>query len=184
MLDTLLFSVIVILAVVVIRTNNNLLLIMYFSLFSFASAAAYFVMHAPDIALAEVAIGSAFIPLVYLITIGKQKVFTVVFFDGEVGEHGSLDFETIRRFYIVLDKFCIDYGLSLNLINRPTRYNTTVHGVFRPGNIDLICVFSPETECIEVRGNASNMMLNNLEVRLHEDGHILWKRVTDNEAEI
>lgn len=183
MLSTTIFIIILILAIAVVATNNNLFLIMYFSVFSFAAAAAYFIMKAPDIALAEVAIGCAFVPLIYLITIGKQKVFTVVFFDGDVGEHGSLDFETIRRFYIVLDKFCIDYGLDLNLINRPTRYSTTVHGIFRPGNIDLICIFHPEVDCIEVRGNASNIMLANLEQRLHEDGHIQWKRVIDDEGE-
>lgn len=179
MISTSLLVVILTLAIIIIKTKNNLMLIMYFSIFSFASAAAYFVMKAPDIALAEVAIGSAFVPLIYLIAIGKQKAFTVVFFDGEVGEHGSLEFETIRRFYIVLDKFCLDYGLNLNLINRPTKYNTTVHGVFRPGNIDLICIFHPEKDCIEVRGNASNIMLSNLEQRLNADGHIQWKRVID-----
>ncbi len=184
MIDTLIFIIIVIFAIVIIKTENNLLLIMYFSIFSFASAAAYFVMRAPDIALAEVAIGCAFVPLIYLITIGKQKVFTVVFFDGDIGEHGSLDFETIRRFYIILDKFCLDYDLNLNLINRPTRFSTTVHGVFRPGNIDLICIFFPEKDCIEVRGNASNMMISHLEQRLNADGQIQWKRVRDNETEI
>lgn len=184
MLDIVLFGFILVLAIAIILTENNLYLIMYFSVFSFAAAAAYYVMRAPDIALAEVAIGCAFVPLIYLITIGKQKVFTVVFFDGDVGEHGSLEYETIMRFYIVLDKFCMDYGLDLNLINRPTKYSTTVHGAFRPGNTDLICIFHPEADCIEVRGNASNIMISNLEQRLHEDGHIQWKRVMDNEGEL
>ncbi len=184
MLSTILIALIFIFAVAVVTTENNLLIIMYFSIFSFGAAAAYFVMKAPDIALAEVAIGCAFVPLIYLITIAKQKVFTVVFFDGDIGEHGSLNFETIKRFYIVLDKFCVDYGLNLNLINRPTRYSTTVHGAFRPGNIDLICIFHPERDYIEVMGNASNIMLTNLEQRLHEDGHIKWKRVKDNEGNL
>ena len=183
MLSTILFIFVLVMAIAVIITKNNLYLIMYFSVFSFAAAASYFVMKAPDIALAEVAIGCAFVPLIYLITIGKQKIFTVVFFDGDIGEHGSLNYETIRRFYIVLDHFCLDYGLDLNLINRPTKYSTSVHGIFRPGNIDLICIFQPEADCIEVQGNASNIMLTHLEQRLHEDGHIQWKRVRDNEEE-
>ncbi len=54
---------------------------------------------------------------------------------------------------------------------------------FRPGNIDLICIFHPEKDCIEVQGNASNIMISNLEQRLHEDGHIQWRRVRDNEEE-
>lgn len=183
MLSTVLFIFVLIMAIAVILTNNNLRLIMYFSVFSFGSAASYFVLKAPDIALAEVAIGCAFVPLIYLITIGKQKIFTVVFFDGDIGEHGSLDYDTIRHFYIVLDKFCLDYGLNLNLINRPTRFSSTVHGVFRPGNIDLICIFHPDKDCIEVRGNASNIMLFNLEQRLHENGQIQWRRVIDSEGE-
>jgi len=184
MLETMIFIIILILAVAVVMTKNNLYLIMYFSVFSFSAAAAYFILKAPDIALAEVAIGCAFVPLIFLITVGKQKVFTVIFFDGAVGDHGSLDFNTIRRFYIVLDRFCLDYGLDLNLINRPTKYNTTVHGVFRPGNTDLICVFHPEQDYIEVMGNASNIMLEHLEQRLHEDGQIEWERVKDHEGEL
>jgi len=184
MLETMIFVIILVLAIAMVMTNNNLNLIMYFSVFSFSSAAVYFILKAPDIALAEVAIGCAFVPLIYLITIGKQKVFTVIFFDGALGDHGSLDFETIKRFYIILDKFCLDYGLDLNLINRPTKYNTTVHGAFRPGNTDLICIFHPERDLIEVRGNASNIMLENLEQRMHEDGHIEWERVRDHEGEL
>ncbi len=98
MLSTVLFIFVLIMAIAVILTNNNLRLIMYFSVFSFGAAASYFVLKAPDIALAEVAIGCAFVPLIYLITIGKQKIFTVVFFDGDIGEHGSLDYDTIRHF--------------------------------------------------------------------------------------
>ena len=81
MINYLLVILFLILSIIIVFEKNNLKVIIYFSLFSFVASSIYFVNMAFDIALAEIAIGCAFIPLIYIITISKQKLFTVFFYN-------------------------------------------------------------------------------------------------------
>lgn len=179
----LLLLLLVCLSIILLVVKNNLHLVMFFSVFSFTAAAVYFFSQAPDIALAEVAVGSAFIPLVYLIAIGKQKKFNVLLdFVGAKGQ--IIEPESIRSFTEVLEQFCLDYSLELNLVHYEGEEGPNVQRIFRVGNVDLICHYHLAEDSIEMKGNASNIMLNSLEQRLQEDGRIVWKRVKDHETAI
>ena len=61
------------LSIFIIRSKNNLKAIIFFSTFSLVTASFYYFLKAPDLALAEAAIGSAIIPLIYIIAISKQR---------------------------------------------------------------------------------------------------------------
>ncbi|MBP2027899.1 multicomponent Na+:H+ antiporter subunit B [Acetoanaerobium pronyense] len=56
----------------IIFNDNNLYLILCSSIFSLICAILYYIYNAPDVALAEAAIGSAIIPVIYIIAISKH----------------------------------------------------------------------------------------------------------------
>lgn len=63
----------IIILVAIILSNENLKIIIYSSVFSLICAILYFLYSAPDVALAEAAIGSAIVPLIYIISISKHS---------------------------------------------------------------------------------------------------------------
>ncbi len=180
----LLLSMLLILSIVLLLVKNNLHLVMFFSVFSFLAAAVYYFSQAPDIALAEVAVGSAFIPLVYLIAISKQKKFTVLLdFVGSM-EGAVIEPQTIRFLMDIMEEFCNVYGLELNVVHHLGEDPPNIQRVFRVGNVDLICHYHIKDNELEIRGNTSNVLLNSLEEKLVQDGRVVWKRVKDHETAI
>ena len=168
-------------SIAIVFEKNNLKVIIFFSLFSFIAASIYFVNMAFDIALAEIAVGCALIPFIYVITISKQKKFTVYFYN-ETFYHETIDTGYIvEEFEKLMEEFCNIYELKLNLVTRVEKYNPTIHGIFRAGNIDLIVTFNLEDKFLNVIGNRSNMMISKLERIIKNKGLIKLIRVDDNE---
>jgi len=181
LITNLLLILFLIFSIVTVFEKNNLKVIIYFSLFSFVAASIYFVNMAFDIALAEIAVGCAFIPFIYVITISKQKSFTVYFYN-ETFYHETLDTGYIvEEFENLMEEFCSIYELKLNLVTRVEKYNPTIHEIFRKGNIDLIVTFNLEDKFLNVMGNRSNIMISKLERLIKNKGLIKLIRVDYDE---
>lgn len=170
-LTVLLCLLLLILVGLMIREENNTTLIILFFLFSFVSASIYLISSAPDIALAEIAIGCAFIPLVYIITIMRQNTFTVAFYDGDETQ-SYCDPEVLIRFMALLEEFCDLYELKPRLITHPIRYKPAMEGIFRPGNIDILADYDETTGILNLTGNGRNLMIPQLEKILGRDERI------------
>lgn len=141
--------------------NDNYHLILYASLFSFAAACLYFVNAAPDLALAEIAIGCAFIPLIFTIAIMRQNTFTVVFFSQE-GADAYCDPDILIEFMSIAEVFCAKHQLKLKLVTHPSSYEPSVKGIFRLGNTDLIANYFEQTGILTVWGNMRNQLIPEL----------------------
>lgn len=170
-LTVLLCLLLLILAVLMIREENNTTLIILFFLFSFDAACIYLISSAPDIALAEIAIGCAFIPLVYIITIMRQNTFTVAFYAGDETQ-SYCDPEVLIRFMALLEEFCDLYELKPRLITHPIRFKPAMEGVFRPGNIDILADYDETAGILNLLGNGRNVMIPQLEKIMGRDKQI------------
>lgn len=181
MIQIIILLIMIMTVIIMIREKNNLNLIIYYSVFSFLSASLYFLSKAPDIALAEVAVGCAFVPLIYMIAISKQHKFNVLLYDGEESLTNLEYREYYDELYYFLSDFCSAYNLELNIITKKMKYYPTVHGVFRPGNVDIIAAFNPDEEVLWIIGNKSNLMYGKLEKLSHDYENIMLVRVKDDE---
>ncbi len=138
--------------IAIIREKNNFKMIIFFSGFSLVAASLYFYNNAPDVALAEIAVGSAFIPLIFLITISKQRTFTVMN-------------NTKKKFsyYELLDKFCKEENLELKIVESQSVVNDeakSIHGVFRRHDLDLIIDYNKKKKKFILTGKKSNLLIN------------------------
>lgn len=173
-LTILLCLLLLILTLLMIREEDHTTLIILFFLFSFVSACLYLISSAPDIALAEIAVGCAFIPLVYIITIMRQNTFTVAFFEEE-GMQSYCDPEVLVRFMALLEEFCGLYELKPRLITHPISFKPAMEGVFRPGNIDILADYDEATGILNLMGNGRNVMIPQLESILGRDERIRFR---------
>lgn len=151
-----------IIAIALHFVHNNYLLILYASLFSFGAACMYFINAAPDLALAEIAIGCAFIPLIFTIAIMRQNTFTVVFFSQEGGQ-AYCDPEILIEFMATAEVFCSKHQLKLKLVTHPSSYEPTVKGIFRLGNTDLIANYVEDLGHLNIWGNMRNRLIPELQ---------------------
>lgn len=163
-------------AVALIFVKNNYLLILYASLFSFAAACLYFVNAAPDLALAEIAIGCAFTPLIFTIAIMRQNAFTVVFFSEE-GEQAYCDPDILVEFMAIAEIFCAAHQLKLKFITHPSSYEPTVKGIFRLGNTDLVAHYFEEPGSLTVWGNTGNRLIPELAAAFENHAHIRFEKM-------
>ncbi|MCT4634407.1 MAG: DUF4040 domain-containing protein [Firmicutes bacterium] len=162
-MNRLLIILLIFYIVAIYNTKDNLNTIIIFSIFSFTSASLYFLNSAPDIALAEIAIGCAFVPLIYTIAIFKRKVLTVVFYNELLDGTRSGTYMQVLDFYKLLDEFCDFYDFKLKLVTHPKGYNPTVHGIFRVGNVDILASIKNEDRKIKIWLNSKNIMYMRME---------------------
>jgi len=124
----------IILTIFILKEDHYLRMVIYYATFSLIAAVLYYLFHAPDVALAELAIGCAFIPLIFIIGISKQREFVVIYhpkdevFINGFGKKCKYEFD-------MLTLFCLENKLSLKVIEGS---EITVEGIFRPHNVDLI----------------------------------------------
>ena len=162
-------------ALMTLITENNFRLILYFAAFSLTAAGLYMLLKAPDIALAEIAVGCAFVPLIYTIAVMKQTTLNVVLKPAAVcleGADGSDGFhippERLDAFMEELGRFCDLYGLEAKLVGGREGRATTVAGIFRPSSPDLILDYDPAREILRVEGNEHNCLIESLERWLNQ----------------
>lgn len=173
-LTVLLCLLLMLLVVLMVREEDSTTLIILFFLFSFDAACIYLISSAPDIALAEIAIGCAFIPLVFIITIMRQNTFTVAFYAGEETQ-SYCDPEVLVAFMAQLEEFCDLYELKPRLVTHPIRFKPAMEGIFRPGNIDILADYDETTGILNLMGNGRNLMIPQLEKILGGNVRIRFK---------
>jgi len=145
----------IIITLAMVINKSNMVIAIMFSLSSLFIAILFFFNSAPDVALAEIAVGSAIMPLILIISISKQREYVVIthieddfFFDKE-GEG-----------YQILEKFTDTYNLKLNIQNREI---SNISGIFRERNVDLIIDRSEDGDIYYLKGKKSSLMVNRLE---------------------
>lgn len=94
MFEQFLFIVILIVALFVVLSDNLRHSIIYLSVFSLAMALAYLYFNAPDVALAEAAIGVGLSTIMYLVALKKIKIYDICY----VNEEGTFNDEYIFEF--------------------------------------------------------------------------------------
>ncbi len=161
--------------IAIIREKNNFKMIIFFSGFSLIAASLYFYNNAPDVALAEIAVGSAFIPLIFLITISKQRTFTVM-----------SNTEKEFMYFDLLDKFCKDENLELKVIKSIEIVDDdskSIHGVFRRHDLDLIIDYNKKKKKFILTGKKSNLLINRFGELVKSTHHIRLIKIEDEETE-
>lgn len=177
----LLSSALLITALMTLITENNFRLILYFVAFSLTASGLYMLLKAPDIALAEIAVGCAFIPLIYTIAVMKQNTLNVVVKAAEAN-CGPMDPERLNAFMAEIGRFCELYELEPRLIGGLEGRTTTVSGIFRPSSPDLLIGYDCTRDIIRVEGNEHNVLIESLERWLEQIPGIEFVEVAEDES--
>ena len=148
-----------------IKEDDYLSIIIAFAIFSLFSSVIYFLDFAPDVAIAEIAISSAIIPLIFIVAVSKQREYIVV---GDVFSEGELS----NKEYIVniLEEFTNQYGLKLHIISNSE--DLEIGGVFRTANVDLYVKTLEIGDKYFFIGKESNIVMINMEKQLAANDNI------------
>ena len=172
--------ILIIISVFIVSSKNNLKIILSFSVFSLICAGLYFFLSAPDLALAEAAIGSAIIPFIFLIAISKQRKFLVIRHIDKDDEFLINDGERIGKGYKLLDEFTKHYNLEL-VIN-DSKYDE-LHGIFRIRDVDLVVEKNKKTGKYLLKGKETSILMNKLEQMTKGDKKIKIIKVKEEEMD-
>ncbi len=154
----------IILAIAIVVHRNNGTIIILITSFSLVTACLYIMNKAPDVAIAEVAIGSAIIPLIYVISISRQREFIVL--DKALDDFIISDNQFTGVGYILLKRFTDLYHLELNITNDPglCKLGTGRDQLLcEQTNVDLIVTKDEETNKYILKGKKSSILLQKLE---------------------
>jgi len=164
----------IIITIVIVANKDNIKIVIFFSFSSLITALLYFLNKAPDVALAEVAIGSAIMPLILIISISKQREFVVI-------SHIDDDFLTSQECigYKLLEDFAKYYNLKLRIY---TSDINNLRGIFRENNVDLIVEKSKKSNKYLFKGKKSSILMNKLEQMAKNESIIKIIKVGENET--
>lgn len=157
----------IIMAIYVVNTDEHLEMIIAFSIYSLFVSAIYFFNFAPDVAIAEIAIGSAIVPIMLLVSISKQRSFIVT------GDVLNEDFTEDGRCKNLLEEFCDLYGLDLKIIEDLEEDKMVLSGVFRVVNIDLHVKARQGLGGYFFIGKESSILMNRLEAMTRENNEVM-----------
>jgi len=152
------------------KTGTIVILIASFSL---VTASLYVLNNAPDVAIAEVAIGSAIIPLIYVISVSRQREFIVL--DKAMDDFIITDEQFTGIGYILLKRFADFYHLELNITNDPMlgrQDEARDQRLIEDTNVDLIVTKDKETGDYILKGKASSLLMNKLEQMTKDYEHV------------
>lgn len=124
-----LLSFLLIIILAIIFSQSNVRAIIMLSVFSMISAMAYYLYQAPDVAMAELAIGAAIVPLIYVISIARQKKYIVI--DNTM----DLFLDPGMTGYMLLADFCNQQNLDLVILKEAPDKNNFL---LSSRDIDLI----------------------------------------------
>ncbi|MCK5762663.1 MAG: DUF4040 domain-containing protein [Clostridiales bacterium] len=103
--------------------------VLYLTMASLIAAVLYTIFNAPDIALAEIAVGCALIPFVYIIAITKQKDLFIL---------DEIEDELSARLIEDIRVLCKNEKLKIRLISEKNIHDFELKDVFRKLNVDII----------------------------------------------
>ncbi|MCG8482493.1 MAG: DUF4040 domain-containing protein [Clostridia bacterium] len=167
----------IIIAFIIIKTKDNLRIIIFFAVFSLITASLYFFNYAPDVALAEIAIGSAIIPLIFIISISKQKDFIVInHTEDDLLNNG---FAEAGKVYQLLNDFAKHYDLKLKIHNNKLG---SIVGIFKSRNVDLIVEKSTDARKYILKGKESSILMHKLEQLATQEPLIEIVKINEGET--
>ncbi|MBS4536490.1 DUF4040 domain-containing protein [Clostridium sp. D2Q-14] len=159
-MNTIIFlqTLLIIVALTVTFLKDNFRMVIFFSVFSLICSSLYFFYMAPDLALAEVTIGSAIVPLIFIIAISKQRGFVII--NDLEKDDDFLSKESEKGIgYKLLSEFAELYKLNL-VIEDYEDEDDTIFGVFRVRNVDLFVSKKHGKYLLE--GKSTNIIMNKL----------------------
>lgn len=124
----------IILVIIILKESHYLRMIIFYAAFSLLAALLYYLYNSPDVAMAELAIGCAFIPLIFIIAISKQREFVIIYNLNDGCFHDEFR-ENCKTEYELLVLFCLENKLTLKIHESS---GLSLEGVFRPQNADVI----------------------------------------------
>lgn len=145
-------------SITIIFHRNQFTIIILMSVFSLIVATLYMLNQAPDVAIAEVAINAAIIPLIYVIAISRQRELIVL----DTLHHGqTISIDTMQgEIYDFLRQFAKKHRLKINLCCDLTIHEKTL---FDDMNIDLIIYQNEDNPSHYIlKGKSSSVLLNSL----------------------
>ncbi len=163
----------IIMAISIVVHKNNGTIIILITTFSLITASLYVINKAPDVAIAEVAIGSAIIPLIYVISISRQREFIVL--DKAMDDFIIADNAFTGVGYVLLKRFTDFYHLELNICN-DVRLCSLGAGrdqlLCEQTNVDLIVTKDDERNVYILKGKASSVLTYKLEAMARDYDNI------------
>ena len=147
----------IVVALFIVFHDQNFTIIIFIAVFGLIAATLYTMNQAPDVAIAEVAIGSAIIPLIYVISISRQREFIVL----DKSRHGFIDpdEELEGVVYEILTEFVETYDLRLNVC---CDIEGKEEDLTNQLNVDLIISFDKELNKFTLKGKASSVLMSKL----------------------
>jgi putative multicomponent Na+:H+ antiporter subunit B len=143
-------------AITVIFHKQNFTIIIYISAFGLIAAVLYALNQAPDVAIAEVAIGSAIIPLIYVISIARQREYIVL---DRVDHDLSELTEKNEKIYELLNAFVDAHNLKLNVCSNISGDEYTLTDEL---NVDLILSYDNDKNIFLIKGKKSSILVSKL----------------------
>lgn len=174
MIKGVLLVLLLLVTIAVVYEKRNKVTIVYFSVFSAIAASLYFYSQAPDVALAEIAVGSAFIPLIFLIAISKQRTFTVM----QTMDEPFAYEQAIRA-------FCEKENLKLNMVQSKDIEDEdakSIYGAFRKQDIDVILEYEIKGDYYKMTCKQSNVIMDRFQNALSSIHQIRMVRTVDEET--
>lgn len=170
----------ILISVFIVISKDNLKIVIFFSTFSLVSASLYYFLRSPDLALAEVAIGSAIIPFIFIISISKQRQFLVISHINDEVHFLVNEKVGIGKVSEILNDFTKHYNLKL-VINH-SKYDQ-LHGIFRSRNVDLVIEKCPHSSKYLFKGKKSSILMNKLEQMTKHDNEIVIVKIEEGEMD-
>jgi uncharacterized MnhB-related membrane protein len=157
----------IIIAISIVLHERNFTIIILISAFSLVAATLYTINKAPDVAIAEVAIGSAIIPLIYVISISRQREFIVL----DKIHHGFIapDEKLEGEIYDILEEFVRIHDLRLNIC---CDIEGDEYELSHELNVDLIVTTDVKTGNFIIKGKKSNVLVAKLNSMVKKHKHI------------
>jgi len=153
---TILQVLLIIIAISIVFHKENFTIIILISSFGLVAATLYALNQAPDVAIAEVAIGSAIIPLIYVISISRQREFIIL----DRVDHDRFDLDEMNiEVYEILQKFVDTYDLRMNVCSD---IKGSDEELTQELNVDLIIIYNDEAKCFELKGKSSSVLMTRL----------------------
>lgn len=174
-------GILIVLSIAIVLHKNNGTIIILIASFSLVTASLYIINKAPDVAIAEIAIGSAIIPLIYVISISRQREFIVL--DKAMDDFIIAGDELSGIGYVILHRLTDFYHLELNITNDSGLCklgDEMDRMVCEQTNVDVIVVKDEVTGEYVFKGKKSSVLMRRLEriakpfsnirIELFEDG--------------
>lgn len=158
-IENILVIIAIFLSIIIIKEKNNLNIIIYTSVLSLISVCLYYMYKAPDLALAEIAIGSAIVPLIFIISIAKQNEFIVIsylkddFLINDKEKENGLGYE-------ILEEFCRHYELKLKVYHMK---DVGISDTFKRRGADLIVEKDLKKNIYLFKGKESSILMSKLQ---------------------